>query len=154
MTFTPDNTGYIRHWLVIPEHTAPYEGEPGSEPDLRKSIVEPVGPAPTNPTLGSQGPYDHVWQFYDPARIKSIDSSRALALPGVRAVVTSADFPQPSGKVADLGEGAMANPRWITNNCMASDKALYKGHAVAAVAATSLHLAEEALSLIELAEEG
>jgi len=84
------------------------------------------------------------------ARIKSIDPARALALPGVRAVVTSADFPQPSGKVADLGEGAMANPRWISNNCMAGDKALYRGHAVAAVAATSLHLAEEALSLIDV----
>ena len=84
------------------------------------------------------------------ARIKSIDPSRALALPGVRSVVTSADFPQPSGKVADLGEGAMSNPRWISNNCMASEKALYKGHAVAAVAATSLHLAEQALSLIDV----
>ena len=84
------------------------------------------------------------------ARIKSIDPARALALPGVMAVVTSADFAQPSGKVADLGEGAMANPKWISNNCLASEKALYKGHAVAAVAATSLQLAEEALALIDV----
>ena len=84
------------------------------------------------------------------ARIKSIDPSRALALPGVKAVVTAADFAQPSGKVADLGEGAMANPKWISNNCMASEKALYKGHAVAAVAATSLQVAEEALALIDV----
>ena len=84
------------------------------------------------------------------ARIKSIDPSRALALPGVKAVVTSADFAQPSGKVADLGEGAMANPKWISNNCLAAEKALYKGHAVAAVAATSLQAAEEALALIDV----
>ncbi|MBQ11532.1 MAG: oxidoreductase [Planctomyces sp.] len=84
------------------------------------------------------------------ARIKSIDPSRALALPGVEAVVTSADFAQPRGRISDLGEGAMANPKWISNNCMASEKALYKGHAVAAVAATSLHLAEEALALIDV----
>ncbi len=84
------------------------------------------------------------------ARIISIDPGRALALPGVKAVVTSADFAQPSGRVADLGEGAMANPKWISNNCMASEKALYKGHAVAAVAATSLQVAEEALSLIDV----
>lgn len=64
--------------------------------------------------------------------------------------MTSGNFPQPSGKIADLGEGAMANPKWITNNCMASEKALYKGHAVAAVAATSLQVAEEALSLIDV----
>ncbi|MCI0898873.1 MAG: xanthine dehydrogenase family protein molybdopterin-binding subunit [Chloroflexi bacterium] len=84
------------------------------------------------------------------ARIKSIDPSRALALPGVKAVVTSADFAQPSGKVADLGEGAMANPKWISNNCLAAEKALYRGHAVAAVAATSLQAAEEAIALIDV----
>ena len=84
------------------------------------------------------------------ARIKSIDVSKALALPGVKAVVTSADFAQPGGKVADLGEGAMANPKWISNNCMAAEKALYKGHAVAAVAATSMQEAEEAVALINV----
>ena len=72
------------------------------------------------------------------ARIKSIDISRALTFPGVKAVVTSAELPQPSGKVTDLGEGAMINPRFMSNNCLAKDKVLYKGHAVAAVAATSL----------------
>ena len=46
------------------------------------------------------------------ARIKSIDATRALALPGVKAVVTSADLPQPSGLVSDLGEGlVMNNPK-------------------------------------------
>jgi len=44
----------------------------------------------------------------------------------------------------------MANPKWISNNCLASEKALYKGHAVAAIAATSLHLAEHAISLIDV----
>ena len=83
------------------------------------------------------------------ARIKSIDASRALALPGVKAVVTSADLPQPSGKVSDL-EGGLFNYRFLSNNCLAGEKALYKGHAVAAVAATSLMIAEEALSLIEV----
>ena len=84
------------------------------------------------------------------ARIKSINTSRALALPGVNAVVTSAEFPQPGGKVVDLGEGAMVNPRFLSNNCLAGDKALYKGHAVAAVAATNSHIAEQALSLIDV----
>ncbi len=84
------------------------------------------------------------------ARILSIDASRALAMPGVKAVVTSADLPQPSGKMADLGEGAMSNPKFMSNNCLAADKVLYKGHAVAAVAATSPHIAEEALSLIDV----
>ena len=39
------------------------------------------------------------------ARIVSINTDKAKALPGVRAVATSADFPQFSGQMADLGEG-------------------------------------------------
>ena len=84
------------------------------------------------------------------ARIKSINTSRALALTGVHAVVTSEDLPEASGRVVDLGEGAMTNPKFLSNNCLAAEKALYKGHAVAAVAADSAHLAEEALALIEV----
>ena len=79
------------------------------------------------------------------ARVRSINSSRALALPGVKAVVTSEDLPQLSGKAIDLGEGAMQNPKFLSNNVLADDKVLYRGHAVAAVVATSVHVAEEAL---------
>ena len=84
------------------------------------------------------------------ARINSIDPKRALALPGVKAVVTSAELNQPQGRLVDLGEGAMINPKFLSNNCLAADKALYKGHAVAAVAAISPHIAEQALSLIDV----
>ena len=83
------------------------------------------------------------------ARIRSIDASRALALPGVKSIVTSSDLPQPSGMVADL-EGAFFNLRFLSNNCLAGEKVLYKGHAVAAVAATAPEIAEEALSLIDV----
>ena len=84
------------------------------------------------------------------ARMRSIDASKALALPGVKAVVTSAELPHPSDKAIDLGEGEQVNLRFLSNNCLAADKVLYKGHAVAAVAATSPHVAEEALSLIDV----
>lgn len=84
------------------------------------------------------------------ARIKSIDATKALAMPGVKAVVTSADLARPGGRLIDLGEGAMVNPRFLSNNILAEDKVLYKGHAVAAVAATSFHLAEEAAEFIEV----
>ena len=82
------------------------------------------------------------------ARIKSIDTSRAAAHPGVRAVVTSADIQQPSGRASELAEGAMVNYKFLSNNVLADGKALYKGHAIAAVAAASAHAAEEALKLI------
>jgi xanthine dehydrogenase molybdenum-binding subunit len=84
------------------------------------------------------------------ARINSIDISKALRFPGVKAVVTASDLPQPSDKVIDQGEGATANIRFQSNNCLAYDKVLYKGHAVAAVAASNLHIAEHALSLIDV----
>ena len=87
------------------------------------------------------------------ARILSIDASRAMSLPGVKGVVTAAELPKPSGKVAELGEGAMENDKFMSNNCLADEKVLYKGHAVAAVAAVSPHIAEEALSLIDVEYE-
>ena len=71
------------------------------------------------------------------ARIKSIDTRHAAELPGVYAVVTSADLAQPSGRLVDLAEGMIHNMRFMSNNILAADKVLYKGHAIAAVAATS-----------------
>ena len=87
------------------------------------------------------------------ARIKSIDTSRALAFPGVKAVVTSDEMAQPSGNIADLAEGSLANARFMSNNILARDKVLYKGHAVAAVAAVNPHVAEQALGLIQVEYE-
>ena len=87
------------------------------------------------------------------ARIKSIDTSRAEAAPGVHAVVTSADWEQPSGKVEDLAEGSIHNLRFLSNNILAYEKVLYKGHAVAGIAAASPHEAETALSLIDVVYE-
>jgi CO/xanthine dehydrogenase Mo-binding subunit len=86
------------------------------------------------------------------ARILSIDTSKARALPGVKAVVTAADFPSIPSEEAFMGEGPM-NFRDLSRNCMAADKVLYDGHAVAAVAATSQATAEEAVELIDVKYE-
>src|SRR5437764_9121095 len=83
------------------------------------------------------------------ARIVSIDTSKAAALPGVKAVVTAADFPAIPSEEAFVGEGPM-NFRDLSSNCMARGKVLYDGHAVAAVAAVSPAVAEEALDLIDV----
>ncbi|HEX2514232.1 MAG TPA: xanthine dehydrogenase family protein molybdopterin-binding subunit, partial [Chloroflexota bacterium] len=83
------------------------------------------------------------------ARIRSLDATRALELPGVKAVVTAADFQEAESRTIDLGEGS-GNVKYLQDNILARHKALYKGHAVAAVAATSAHVAEEALKLIEV----
>ena len=89
-----------------------------------------------------RSPYAH-------ARIRSICTEEALKLPGVKAVTTAADIPHPADKLADMGEASMPL-KYLSNNVFARDKVLYQGHAVAAVAATNVHIAEEALSLIEV----
>ena len=83
------------------------------------------------------------------ARIKSIDTSRAEALDGVRAVVTAADLPLAALSREDLGND-YNRFKFLSDNFLASDKALYRGHAVAAVAADNAHIAEAALSLISV----
>ncbi|HEY8517712.1 MAG TPA: xanthine dehydrogenase family protein molybdopterin-binding subunit [Candidatus Binatia bacterium] len=86
------------------------------------------------------------------ARILSIDVSRAAALPGVKAIVTGADMPRVASSTEQAGESTV-NPRYLSDNILAKDKVLYTGHAVAAVAATSPHVAEQALSLIDVRYE-
>ena len=86
------------------------------------------------------------------ARILSIDASKALAMPGVRAVMTADDLPIVHKR--DLGFARLlGDPRMSAESVIASKKALYRGHAVAAVAAISAHEAEEALDKIEVEYE-
>jgi CO/xanthine dehydrogenase Mo-binding subunit len=92
-----------------------------------------------------RSPYAHAY-------IKSIDTSQALALPGVHAVVTSADIEHVESRIRSLGEGSI-DTHYQSDNILASEKVLYFGHAIAAVAATNQHIAEEALALIKVEYE-
>ena len=88
------------------------------------------------------------------ARILSIDTREAEATPGVKAVITARDFPifeqQPDiDFVAEQFRGA----RIMAEHFMARDRALYRGHPVAAIVATSPHVAEEAAKLIHVEYE-
>ena len=79
-----------------------------------------------------RSPYPH-------ARIRAIDTTRAEALAGVKAIITKGDFgPVPASQKATL------------NNVMAQDKALFDGHAIAAVAAVDNSTALKALELIQV----
>jgi CO/xanthine dehydrogenase Mo-binding subunit len=73
------------------------------------------------------------------ARIRAIDTARAEALTGVKAIITKDHFgPVPASQLATL------------SNVMAQDKALFEGHAIAAVAAIDNSTALEALELIQV----
>ena len=86
------------------------------------------------------------------ARIVSIDTSGAEAIEGVKAVATRDDFPDIAPDAAVEGEGE-ENMWDVARNVMARDKALYEGHAVAAVAATSAAVADRALKSIDVTWE-
>src|SRR4030095_17025594 len=73
------------------------------------------------------------------AKIVSIDTSAAKALPGVRAVLTAKDIPHLKKKAPTRAHAALA-----------TDRALFRGQPVAAVAADELAIAEEALDLIKV----
>jgi len=76
------------------------------------------------------------------ATIKKIDTTKAEALPGVKAIVTAKDFKDLSKHSPDLAP--------VLENCMARKKAFYDGHAVAAVAAVDSKTARKALQLIDI----
>ena len=76
------------------------------------------------------------------AQILKINTAKAEKLPGVKAIITSADLP-------DLTDGDQGMAH-ILENCMARGRALYDGHAVAAVAAVDEQTAAKALKLIDV----
>jgi CO/xanthine dehydrogenase Mo-binding subunit len=79
------------------------------------------------------------------ARIKKIDTSKAEKLKGVKAVITAADLPDLTNGNAGLFD--------TLEYCMARDRALYDGHAVAGVAAIDKTTAKKALKLIKVTYE-
>ncbi len=84
------------------------------------------------------------------ARIKGIDYSKALQLQGVKGVITADDFPEVGETGQTFGGELLIAAKHLRRLIMAKEKALFEGHAVAAVAATSPEIAEEALKLIQV----
>ena len=72
-------------------------------------------------------------------------------MPGVKAVITAKDLPETTATIA-LGEAAI-DLHDIGDNLLARTKVLYHGHAVAAVAATTLDIAREAAAVIQIVYE-
>jgi CO/xanthine dehydrogenase Mo-binding subunit len=134
------------------------KGAPGSEfkwigtrPDRPDGVDKVTGRARFGADLAMAGqlvgrvlrsPHAH-------ARIKSIDTSAALKLAGVKAVVTSDDFRDQPSEFIPAGE-MMINYRDVVRSVMAREKALFEGHPVAAVAATTAAIAKQALRLIKV----
>lgn len=86
------------------------------------------------------------------ARILRIDAGRALALPGVKAVITASDLPAIPDDRAMIN-GQPPDFRDMSANILARDKVLYEGHAIAAIAAVDSQTAEQALQLVDVEYE-
>ena len=135
----------------------------GNKSDLRVVGTRPVRPDGVDKVMGRatygadfrlpgqlvgkilRSPHAH-------ARIVKIDTSKAEALPGVKAVMTGKDLPDIDPSEAFVGEGP-TNFRDQAHNVIARDQVRYEGHAVAAVAAMSSSIADAALALIEVTYE-
>ncbi|MQF48505.1 xanthine dehydrogenase family protein molybdopterin-binding subunit [SAR202 cluster bacterium AC-647-N09_OGT_505m] len=88
------------------------------------------------------------------ARIRFIDTSKAEAVPGVKAVVTAKDFPIfKQQQSIDFFAEQFRGSRIMAEHFLAHDKVLFVGHPVAAVAAINPHIAEEAAKLIQVEYE-
>ena len=84
------------------------------------------------------------------ARVARIDTSAALAMPGVKAILTADDLPAPADIVTDLGQTIRANPkgeRALTN------EPVYEGEPILAVAAVDEYTAAEAIEAIQIEYE-
>ena len=84
------------------------------------------------------------------ARVARLDTSAALAMPGVKAILTADELPAPSDIVTDLGQTIRANPkgeRALTN------EPLYFGEPILAVAAVDEETAAEAIERIVIEYE-
>jgi len=81
------------------------------------------------------------------ARVKRLDASKALAMPGVKAILTADELPAPADVVTDLGQRIAANTK---GEKALSNEPVYQGEPVLAVAAVDELTAAEALEKIDI----
>lgn len=89
--------------------------------------------------------------YYPHAKILNIDTRAAEQLPGVKAVLTPSDCPK--RKYTTVYFVPTDAPSMVRDMLVMSDTVRYAGQPVAAVAATSVEIAERALNLIEVEYE-
>src|SRR4029077_9302582 len=80
-------------------------------------------------------------------RVKNLDVSKALAMPGVKAILTQDDLPAPADSVTDLGVVIKANK--LGEKALPWEP-LYHGEPVLAVAAVDEYTAAEAIEAIDI----
>jgi xanthine dehydrogenase molybdenum-binding subunit len=80
-------------------------------------------------------------------RVRSVDTSAAEAMPGVKAILRASELPSPADTVTDLGETIRANPK---AERALTDEPVYAGEAILAVAAVDEETAAAAIEAIRV----
>lgn len=74
--FSPNEGGYIRHWIVSTLNKSPYTGPGGSDDAMRRAAADKTIVAPpADPVLGGPGPFGKPWTFYSPGENYFVESS-------------------------------------------------------------------------------
>jgi CO/xanthine dehydrogenase Mo-binding subunit len=81
------------------------------------------------------------------ARVRSVDASKALAMPGVKAILRASELPPPANSINDNGTVILANPRGYQ---ALSDEPLFQGQPILAVAAIDELTAADAIEKIKI----
>src|SRR5712664_4227100 len=81
------------------------------------------------------------------ARVRRIDASEALAMPGVKAILTADDLPAPADTLTDNGTVIKAN-KWSERGL--TMEPVYAGEPILAVAAVDELTAAEAIERIQI----
>ena len=84
------------------------------------------------------------------AKIRGIDTSAALALPGVHLVLTHADLPEPVQKPFSLLVPNPAISQLFMPNALAKEEVCYAGEPIAMVVADTRYIAEDAANLVDV----
>src|SRR3977135_1663651 len=80
-------------------------------------------------------------------RVKRVDTSKALAMPGVKGILTADDLPAPADIVTDLGQRIPANTR---GERARTNEPVYQGEPILAVAAVDELTAADAIEKIDI----
>ena len=81
------------------------------------------------------------------ARVRNIDTRAALAMPGVKAILTADELPPPANSINDNGTVILANPKGFQ---ALTNEPLFQGQPILAVAAIDELTAAEAIEKIKL----
>src|SRR6202049_4915089 len=84
------------------------------------------------------------------ARVRSIDTREALAMPGVKEILTADALPPPANSINDNGNVILANPRGYQALTM---EPLFQGQPILAVAAVDELTAADAIEKIKIVYE-